>query len=130
MMFDDPNWNHEYPPSHLGTIGYRRESEKLLFGADSPLIESGRYVRFPGSGLLFCYALRISVARAFYSPIDPSPPTHVPFNNPLSSQYRITAGLGRKRRMPHGSPIPKAPLRTVEIVRHASRRLHGKRVLG
>ncbi|KAF8580284.1 aspartate aminotransferase [Ramaria rubella] len=41
-IFADPTWDHEYPPSLLGTDGFREESAKLFFGADHPLVTSKR----------------------------------------------------------------------------------------
>ncbi|KAI1324632.1 aspartate aminotransferase [Xylariaceae sp. FL0255] len=40
-LFDNADWNHEYPPSHLGTQQYRDLSSALFFGEDSPLVQNG-----------------------------------------------------------------------------------------
>ncbi|KAL8920835.1 MAG: hypothetical protein Q9208_006007 [Pyrenodesmia sp. 3 TL-2023] len=29
---DETPWHHEYPPSHLGTVGFRQETADLIFG--------------------------------------------------------------------------------------------------
>ncbi|KAE8373752.1 aspartate aminotransferase, cytoplasmic [Aspergillus bertholletiae] len=34
-LHNDPSWNHEYPPSHLGTQRFRDLSSRLLFGEES-----------------------------------------------------------------------------------------------
>ena len=41
-LFENPNWSHEYPPSHLGTKRFRSLSEAHFFGEDSPLLKEGR----------------------------------------------------------------------------------------
>ncbi|KAI4192045.1 MAG: hypothetical protein LQ346_004514, partial [Caloplaca aetnensis] len=41
-LFDDPTWNHEYPPSHLGTAGFREETAKLIFGEGAEVVREGR----------------------------------------------------------------------------------------
>ncbi|KAF8252249.1 PLP-dependent transferase [Wilcoxina mikolae CBS 423.85] len=59
-IFDDLTWNHEYPPSHLGTKGFRDESAKLFFGQDSPLLNPNRIVSMQtlgGSGACHMGAL-------------------------------------------------------------------------
>ncbi|RAQ62606.1 hypothetical protein COH20_008370 [Aspergillus flavus] len=35
MLFDDPEWEHEYPASHLGEAEFRDLSARLLFGDES-----------------------------------------------------------------------------------------------
>ncbi|KAH8658405.1 aspartate aminotransferase [Xylariales sp. PMI_506] len=40
-LYENPAWDHEYPPSHLGTKGFRSASEALFFGQDSRLVQSG-----------------------------------------------------------------------------------------
>ncbi|PHH82419.1 hypothetical protein CDD83_3276 [Cordyceps sp. RAO-2017] len=40
-LFDDPSWNHEYPPSQLGRKEFRGLSSALFFGEDSPLLREG-----------------------------------------------------------------------------------------
>jgi aspartate aminotransferase len=40
-LFANPDWNHDYPSSHLGTEGFRRQSTALFFGEDDPLQERG-----------------------------------------------------------------------------------------
>lgn len=42
MMFDDPNWEHEYPSSHLGEAAFRDLSACLLFGETSQIIKERR----------------------------------------------------------------------------------------
>lgn len=44
-IFDDPNWDHDYPPSHLGEQQFRDASVRLLFGADSDIVSEERYAR-------------------------------------------------------------------------------------
>jgi aspartate aminotransferase len=41
-IIDDPAWNHEYPPSYLGTKGFRDETAKLFFGQYRPLLNPNR----------------------------------------------------------------------------------------
>jgi aspartate aminotransferase len=42
MLFDDPEWEHEYPSSHLGESPFRDASTRLLFGENSQLIREKR----------------------------------------------------------------------------------------
>ena len=46
-IFDDPDWDHDYPPSHLGEQPFRDASVRLLFGADSDIVREERYARSP-----------------------------------------------------------------------------------
>ncbi|KAL8832599.1 MAG: hypothetical protein Q9191_000168 [Dirinaria sp. TL-2023a] len=38
-IFDNPNWNHEYPSSHLGEKKFRDLSATLLFGNDAVVVQ-------------------------------------------------------------------------------------------
>lgn len=42
MLIDDPNWEHEYPTSHLGEARFRDLSARLLFGDDNQIISEKR----------------------------------------------------------------------------------------
>lgn len=42
MLFDDPEWEHEYPASHLGETQFRDGSTRLLFGENSKIIREKR----------------------------------------------------------------------------------------
>ncbi|KAF2126173.1 PLP-dependent transferase [Dothidotthia symphoricarpi CBS 119687] len=42
MLFDDPEWEHEYPASHLGEAPFRDMSARLLFGETSQIIKEKR----------------------------------------------------------------------------------------
>lgn len=44
MMADDPEWEHEYPSSHLGEAAFRDLSARLLFGEDSIVLKENRQV--------------------------------------------------------------------------------------
>lgn len=44
MVFDDPEWEHEYPASHLGEAKFRDLSARLIFGDCSQLIQDQKYV--------------------------------------------------------------------------------------
>jgi len=39
MLFNDPEWEHDYPSSHLGEAPFRDLSARLLFSECSQLIE-------------------------------------------------------------------------------------------
>ncbi|KAJ5560449.1 hypothetical protein N7513_002848 [Penicillium frequentans] len=43
-IFHDPDWNHEYRPSSLGSQSYRNLSVNLLFGSDHRLLREKRIV--------------------------------------------------------------------------------------
>ncbi|KAF2623211.1 aspartate aminotransferase [Macroventuria anomochaeta] len=42
MLFDDPEWEHEYPASHLGEAPFRELSARMLFGETSQMILENR----------------------------------------------------------------------------------------
>jgi hypothetical protein len=42
QLFDDSNWEHEYPSSHLGEAEFRDTSARLLFGEQSNVLAENR----------------------------------------------------------------------------------------
>lgn len=42
QLFNDSNWEHEYPSSHLGEAEFRNASARLLFGEQSSVLAENR----------------------------------------------------------------------------------------
>ncbi|GMF74630.1 unnamed protein product [Aspergillus oryzae] len=93
MLFDDPEWEHEYPASHLGEAEFRDLSARLLFGDESQTVREKR-----------------QASPRFNSPrcpwlID-------------SFQTSINAGSGRQRGLPHGCQVSAEALRAWQRLAH------------
>ncbi|KAI4779346.1 hypothetical protein E4T52_05719 [Aureobasidium sp. EXF-3400] len=42
ILIDDPDWEHEYPSSHLGEASFRHHSLCLQYGSDSQQVKEQR----------------------------------------------------------------------------------------
>lgn len=41
-LSENPDWNHEYPSSHLGEAAFRGPAASLFFGKNTRLVRDGR----------------------------------------------------------------------------------------
>ncbi|KAF7985588.1 hypothetical protein HWV62_3879 [Athelia sp. TMB] len=76
-VFDDPDWNHEYPSSHLGTACFREESSKLFFGRDSTLLRSHQIVSMQALGASGACHMGTLFLKLHYGPWNAGAPRRV-----------------------------------------------------
>ncbi|KAF4465927.1 Pyridoxal phosphate-dependent transferase major region subdomain 2 [Fusarium albosuccineum] len=73
MLFDDPNWDHEYPASHLGEAAFRDGSARLLFGEMSQLIKEKRLASMQALGGSGACHMGAKFLRMHYEPYKANP---------------------------------------------------------
>ncbi|KAL8726523.1 MAG: hypothetical protein Q9166_006655 [cf. Caloplaca sp. 2 TL-2023] len=72
-IFDDPEWEHDYPPSHLGEKSFRDASINLLFGKEGDVVREKRVASMQTLGASGACHVGASFLRRFYSPLPGSP---------------------------------------------------------
>ncbi|KJZ77311.1 hypothetical protein HIM_03035 [Hirsutella minnesotensis 3608] len=76
-LFEDPAWNHEYPPSQLGRKEYRDLSSALFFGKDSLLLRDGLISSMQCLGATGACHMGAVFLKLHYEPFRDSPPGKV-----------------------------------------------------
>ncbi|KAI9039798.1 cystathionine gamma-synthase [Aspergillus affinis] len=73
MLFDDPEWEHEYPPSHLGEVEFRDWSARLLFGDESQTVREKRLASMQALGGSGACHMGARFLRRHYEPYESDP---------------------------------------------------------
>ncbi|KZF20960.1 putative aspartate aminotransferase [Xylona heveae TC161] len=87
ILYNDPNWNHEYPPSHLGTREFRLLSANLFFGANNTLIHQNRIASMQTLGASGACHMGAVFLERHYGPWKDLDAKAVTFNHPNVFQY-------------------------------------------
>ncbi|KAI1144950.1 aspartate aminotransferase [Nemania diffusa] len=70
MLYDNPDWTHEYPSSHLGEYSYRELSTALFFGASNNLIKRKRIASMQCLGASGACHMGALFLRKYYEPLQ------------------------------------------------------------